>query len=659
MLLTSIPRRYQTPAAALFALLLGAAWMTAWGWRIRASDAVVERELQRSIAVATSLSNTLWPRYLEQLRATLKIPRAELQQLEFLDALGREATELVRGQRVQRVKIYDARGVVLFSTEKRQIGEDGSGNEGVQEALRGQAKAVLVRQDGSAAMGQSGAGAADLVQAFVPAKPGAAGPQEAVFEVHADVSGAMADVRSDEREVFAVANLAGLIIFGVALMILRRAEEIQRRNDPITGLPGRELAIEAMTGDARKGKEVAAERSGWLVIELQRLRQVSAAYGQDLADEVMREAAERLKSMPNGDSRLFRLAGEAFALLVSAGKASGTDDELAERLALDAKARFEAPIERGGHSIVMDPAMGIALARTGDLRPDELLNRAEVSLTEAKRQGTGRWMLYTPGLEEGVRERLQSLGGLRNALSSRQFLVYYQPLVNAQSRELMGSEALLRWHHPSRGLVPPDLFIPLLEETGLIVDVGMYVLREACRQAVVWRAEFCTDFTVSVNLSARQFADPELIDRVRKVLADSGLPPAALIIEVTETFLAWEPEHAATILREFRQLGVAVAVDDFGVGYSSLSSLRHLPVDILKIDRSFISNAPHDPMDASIARAIAALAQGLNLSLVAEGVENEAHADFARSVGCDKLQGYLFNRPLDAASFAATYGKRA
>lgn len=653
MPLTSIPRRYQTPAAALFALLLGAAWLTAWGWRMQASESVVERELQRSIAVATSLSNTLRPRYLEQLRSSVHVVPAEIGKLEFLEPLGRDTAEQVRGQRVQRVTIYDARGVILYSTDSSQIGRDESGLEAVQEALRGQAKAMLVQ----AGQGR-GESASDIVAAFVPASPGAAGPQEAVFEVHADVSGAMAEIRSEERQVFAIANLAGLIIFGVALMILRRAEALQRRKDPVTGLPGREPALEAMRTIASARRDAPEERLGWLIVELQRLRQVSAAYGQDVADEVMRKAAARLRAMTAGDTRLFRLAGEGFAVLVEDRQGSVAEKDVAQRLALDVKARFESPIEHAGHSVAMDPSIGIALARAGELTPEELINRAEVALTEAKRQGSGHWMLYTPGLELGVRERLQSLGGLKNALEGRQFVVYYQPLVDAATHGLKGAEALLRWHHPSRGLVSPDQFIPLLEETGLIVDVGLYVLREACRQAVAWRSKLCPDFAVSVNLSARQFADPKLIERVGEVLADTGLPPGALIIEVTETFLAREPELAASTLREFRKLGVAVAVDDFGVGYSSLSSLRHLPVDILKIDRSFMSNAPNDSMDAAIARAIAALAQGLNLSLVAEGVENEAQAAFARSVGCHKLQGFLFSRPLDAASFAAAYGNK-
>lgn len=652
MPLTSIPRRYQTPAGALFVLLIGAAWLTAWGWRMKASEAVVERELQRSIAVATSLSNALWPRYFEQLRSSSRVAPADIPKLEFLESLGRDAAEQVRGQRVRGIKIRDSRGVILFSTESAQIGQGDPGNSAVQEALRGQARAVLVPAEEARDASES-----DIVQAFVPARPGAPGPQEAVFEVQADVSAAMADVRAEERQVFAIANLAGFAIFGVALMILRRAEAIQRRRDPVTGLPGREPALEAMAKAAASRGGAGTKRVGWMLLDLPRLRQVSAAYGQDVADEIMRKAADCVGGVAEGNFRLFRLTGEGFAILVEDDEGSVSEQDLAQRLALEAKSRFESPIDHAGHSVVMDPAIGLAFAKAGELQPEELFNRAEVALTEARRQGAGHWILYTPGLELGVRERLQSLGGLRNALEGRQFAVHYQPLVDATTHKLKGAEALLRWHHPGRGLVPPDLFIPLLEETGLIVDVGVYVLREACRQAVVWRAGLCPDFAVSVNLSARQFADPRLIERVGEALADTGLPPGALIIEVTETFLAKEPERAASILRRFRKLGVAVAVDDFGVGYSSLSSLRHLPVDILKIDRAFINNAPHDHMDAAIARAIAALAQGLDLSLVAEGVENEEQADFARSVGCHKLQGFLFSRPLDATSFSEKFAE--
>jgi diguanylate cyclase (GGDEF)-like protein len=638
----------------LFTLLIGAAWLTAWGWKYNATNAVVERELQRSIAVATSLSNVLLPRYGDDFRRASGTPPGDIPRLEFLVPLGEDVTSQMRGQKLARIEIHDARGVVIFSSDNIDVGDDQSGDVGVQKALQGEAHAALILGDAVTTRRPADAGH-DLVQASVPARPGTSEKQEAVFDVYADVSQAMADVRQDAHNIWAIANLAGLSVFGVALSILRRAEEAQRRKDVVTGLPDRESAIKAMAEAQRSCGERC--RSGWVVVGVQRLRQVSAAYGHIAADELLRQAGTRMHELPGAEAGLFRLGGEAFALLVVERADQSNDEELAERLARQALAQFDAPIECDGHSIVADLAVGIALGRGSEVGPEELMNRAEVSLTEAKRHGSGQWLLYVPGLEEGVRERLQSVGGLREALDRRQFHVYYQPLVDALSRELVGCEALLRWKHPVKGILLPDYFIPLLEETGLIVDVGIFVLKEACRQAVVWRATIDPRLTVSVNLSARQFADPDLLKRIKQVLDETRLPADALIVEVTETFLALEPEYAASVLADLRKFGIAVAIDDFGVGYSSLSSLRRLPVDILKIDRSFVSQAPHDPVDASIAQAIAALAHGLKLTLVAEGVETEAHAEFTRGIGCNKLQGYLFARPLDVAAFEATYRK--
>ncbi len=651
----SIPSRYQTPAAALFTLLLGAAWLTAWGWKQQATNGIVERELQRSIAVATGLSNLLMPRYLIDLRRASGTPADAVAKLDFLKALGDDVTDQIRGQRVARVEIHDSRGVVIFSTEQRAIGRDQSQDPAIRRALRGEAQASLTRGTRTGALADATGGGRDLVRAFVPANPGMPGKQDAVFEVYADVSEIMADVRQEAHTVWAVANLAGLTVFGVALMILRRAEEEQRRKDAITGLPGRESAIAAMAEMQKADGKDPPIRSGWLIVGVQRLRQVSAAYGHRTADDVLRQAAARLQTLPEAKSGLFRLGGEAFALLIVDRGTTDTDEELAERFARGVIGCFEAPIDCEGHAVVADLAIGIALGRDGDASPEDLMNRAEVSMTEAKRQGSGRWLLYVPGLEQGVRDRLQSMGGLREALERNQFQVYYQPLVDAGSRAWIGCEALLRWKHPVKGVVLPDSFIPLLEETGLIVEVGRFVLHEACRQAAAWRRNLSPQLTVSVNLSARQFADPDLLERIRQVLVETQLPAEALTIEVTETFLALEPEYAASVLANLRKLGVAVAIDDFGVGYSSLSSLRRLPVDILKIDRSFVTQAPHDPVDASIAQAIAALARGLDLTLVAEGVETEAHADFTRNIGCDKLQGYLFAKPLDVATFEAAF----
>jgi EAL domain-containing protein (putative c-di-GMP-specific phosphodiesterase class I) len=344
--------------------------------------------------------------------------------------------------------------------------------------------------------------------------------------------------------------------------------------------------------------------------------------------------------------------------MLKAEDAQVSAQEMLQRVTREVLARFDAPLNFEGRTIVADVALGADLATSLADDPADLLKHAEAALDQAKAQGPRHWVIYTPGLEQSVAERLQLLADLHEALQREEFEVYYQPLVSADTRKLVSAEALVRWRHPIRGLMSPAVFIPLLEDSGQIIEVGAFILREACRQAQLWRASFAPEFVMAVNLSTRQFTDPNLPRIIREALAGSGLPAAALILEVTETFLALNPEQAADLLRELKDdLGVAVAIDDFGQGYSSLASLRLLPVDILKIDRAFVINAPHDPVDASIARAVASLAQGLQLTLVAEGVETEAQADFTRSIGCHKLQGYLFAQPLEAAAFEAIYAK--
>lgn len=656
---TSKPHRYRTPAAALFFLLIGATWLAGWAWKQHATNEVIERELQRSIVVATSLSNALWPRYLESMRHAATLPPTSISQLEFIEPLARDIAVHVKGQRVLKVKIYDRRGVVVFSTEAKQIGDDNAGNAGVRGGLGGQTQAELVHRHQFSVLDGKLVADRDLVQAYVPASTGEGTGQEAVFEVYTDVTAMMSNIHKDAQRIWSVAFLAGLIVFAAALRILRRAERSQRERDEITGLPVRELALKEMERQQRhESRAASAVRRGWLVIGLLHLRQVRAAFGHRASDEVLRQAATRLARLPNAGDRLFCLPGDSFVYMLKHAEAASSIEMAMPAVTEEVLALFNAPLLVDGHEIVVDVAIGVALAESGVDDPAELLKRAEAALGQAKSQGPRSRVFYTAGLEQSVANRLQLLADLREALKRKEFEVFYQPLVCAETHRLLGCEALLRWHHPQRGLVSPDVFIPLLEESGQIVEVGAFVLRQACRQARHWRDCIAPEFTVSVNLSTRQFTDASLPQIILEALRDAELPSAALTLEVTESFLALNPAQAGVVLRELKDdLGVTVAIDDFGQGYSSLASLRQLPVDILKIDRAFVINAPHDPVDASIARAVAALAQGLQLTLVAEGVETEAQAEFTRDIGCHKLQGYLFAKPLDAAAFEAAYGQ--
>ncbi|MEW6164056.1 MAG: bifunctional diguanylate cyclase/phosphodiesterase [Pseudomonadota bacterium] len=645
--------RYQTPAAALFVLLIGSAWLTAWGWKQQAIDDVIERELQRSIAVATSLGNAVWSRHAEALQRAAHLTPQALRKADFLDAIGAEIDTQVRGQRVLEVSIQDARGLVLYSTNSALMGERTEPSPAISEALDGRAWAELVSRSQFTTMDGRRLASSDLIRAFVPAAPGRDAPQTAFFEVYTDVSAAIEDIRQDEHRLWAIANLAGLVLFSLALQILRRAERTQREKDAATGLWMREVAQERLVAGSGIASSAPGQTWGCLAVALLRMRQVSAAFGHATGDDVLRRAAERLGQVGGDTAELFRLPGDAFIFLLGPGE-PGRLEQDSSALAQAVQACFDTSLACNDHSIIMEVALGEAFASFADA--GMLLMRAEAALAHAREAGPGSIVRYVDGLERTMAEDLQLKAELAGALERGEFEVFYQPLVSAGEHRLLGAEALLRWRHPARGLVSPGRFIPILEESGLIVKVGEFILREACRQARAWRQTLAPDFVMSVNLSTRQFTDPQLPARIGAALDDAGLPAAALILEVTETFLAMNPEKAAALLRQLKEtLGVTVAIDDFGQGYSSLAALRQLPVDILKIDRAFVINAPSDPADASVARAVAALAQGLSLTLVAEGVETEAQAEFTRGIGCHKLQGYLFNKPLDAAAFAAAY----
>jgi len=252
-------------------------------------------------------------------------------------------------------------------------------------------------------------------------------------------------------------------------------------------------------------------------------------------------------------------------------------------------------------------------------------------------------------------ERLELESDLRHALEGGEFMLYYQPQFSGDGKRLTGVEALLRWQHPRRGLVPPGEFIPVLEELGLVVQVGDWVLAEACRQLKAWHLAKVRVPKISVNLSARQFAEGQLGMRIASILEDSGIPPACLELELTESILMRDVGEAMQILAGLKRLGLCIAVDDFGTGYSSLNYLKQFPIDVLKIDRSFVDGLPYGERDAQIARAIIAMAHSLNLAVIAEGVETQEQLDFLREHGCDEVQGYLFGRPMPASQFQAQF----
>jgi predicted signal transduction protein with EAL and GGDEF domain len=369
--------------------------------------------------------------------------------------------------------------------------------------------------------------------------------------------------------------------------------------------------------------------------------------GHRAGDELLQEVARRLSAVARTADTVARFGGDEFVLVGS----SLVDAEDAMQLAARAIETLRAPVRIAGIDVHTSPSIGIALYPEDGASIEALLAHADAAMYAAKHQGRGNVQRYVPGMHAGTEDRVQMESELHHAIALKQFELYYQPKVDTRTGGVRSAEALIRWVHPSRGLVSPAEFIPLAEECGLIGAIGGWVIREACRQARAWQDEGVPSLRISVNLSASQFREIGLVDSIRRALDDVGLLACYLEVELTESAVMSDPEQSVMILEQLSAMGVLVSVDDFGTGYSSMSYLRRFPIDKLKIDRVFINELASRPEDASIVRAIVSLAHSLNLKVVAEGVETPAQLDFLKTAGCDEYQGYHYSRPLPADQF--------
>jgi diguanylate cyclase (GGDEF)-like protein len=417
-------------------------------------------------------------------------------------------------------------------------------------------------------------------------------------------------------------------------------------HDALTGLPNRVLL------DDRLQQAIAhAERDGRsfavLVCDLDRFKLINDSLGHRAGDELLQEVARRLNAVVRSTDTVARFGGDEFVLIGT----SVSDPEDAAGLAARVMDALQAPVRIAAIDIHASPSIGIAMYPDDGESIQALLAHADAAMYSAKQNGRGNFRRYAAGMHAGTEDRVQLESDLHNALASNQFELYYQPKVDTHTGAVRSAEALIRWVHPTRGVVSPADFIPLAEECGLIGPIGAWVIREACRQARAWQLDGVPALRVSVNLSASQFRDSDLVDSIRRALDDAGLEARYLEVELTESAVMSDPEQSIAILEDLSAMGVLVSVDDFGTGYSSMSYLRRFPIDKLKIDRVFINEIVTRPEDASIVRAIVSLAHSLRLKVVAEGVETPAQLEFLKMAGCDEYQGYHFSRPIPAADF--------
>ena len=437
---------------------------------------------------------------------------------------------------------------------------------------------------------------------------------------------------------------------------MRRKDENIRHlafHDPLTGLANRALLLDRL----EHGIDLARRdrcRIGVIFIDLDRFKVINDSLGHDVGDELLRQIAGRLAGCLRESDTIARIGGDEFVVLI---KDAG---ELSDYAALAEKviAAVGEPLEVCGHAMQTGASVGIACYPEDGEEVVVLMKHADAAMYAAKAAGRGTYRFFQKAMTERAVHRLKLEMELRNAVASGDLELHYQPQVALAGGELCGVEALVRWRHPQLGLVPPSDFIPLAEETGLIGPLGDWVLAEACRQLALWQAQGLSVPRVAVNLSALQLQQGDLIERIVGLARRHGIAPTALEIELTESAVMANPEYISRVFARLRNLGVRIAIDDFGTGYSSLAYLRRLPIDTLKVDRSFVMNADRDAGDAQIVRTVIALAHSLHLEVVAEGVESEAQAAFLRSCGCATVQGFLYARPLPARAFEAWLRER-
>lgn len=630
----------------------------------QAMQMLLQHQTLSNTDLARSYANAIWHHFEDFVLASEAWSAEELRQRPELQRLGEQTRSQMEGMSVAKVKIYNLTGRTVFSTEAGQIGEDKRDNAGFLSARAGSAASEIVFRDTFYSF-EGLILDRNLIATYLPIRDEKNGQIKAVLELYADVTPLVKEMEAAQIKIFAGVAGALLLLYLFLFLIIRRADGILRQqgqerrenedrirhqafHDSLTGLPNRDSFLERI-GEAVSRAKRHNHQGALLFLDLDRFKLINDSLGHDAGDQLLRITASRiLKSLRDTDM-VFRMSGDEFLVIVEdldhAGNAALTAQRILEIMA--------TPVNLGGCEVIVNISIGITIFPNDELDVEGLVKEADTAMYRAKQAGHSHYEFYTPALTTVTSGRLALETDLQRALQNDEFLLHYQPKVDTGTKAMVGVEALLRWRQPKKGIVPPNDFIYLLESMGLINAVGEWVLIQACRQVRAWIASGLQPLRMSVNISAKQFCNPSLVDTVRRALESSGLAPEYLELELTESMFIKDAARSIEMMKELKALGVSLSIDDFGSGYSSLAYLKEFPVDYLKIDRSFVRDLATNKKDVAIVRAISALAQSLDMKLVAEGVEDNEQALFLEQQGCHELQGYLFGRPMPATELEA------
>jgi diguanylate cyclase (GGDEF)-like protein len=589
------------------------------------STEVAAQTVSSSVLEPSDLHHGLGPARMAQLDSELKADRGD--------------------RTVQHAKIFDRRGRIVYSDDRSKLGqqqEEGHGLAGFRAALAGEVSSNIEHE-----------GSQRLLEVYVPLRFRSDAAPAGAFELYLPYAPVAAEIQQETRVTYLL--LAGgllalfLLLFKIvgsaSRALARQAQENhwQARHDGLTGLPNRTLLHEH--GAVALGR-FGSPRIGMLLIDLDRFKEVNDALGHDCGDQLLVEVATRmLREVREGDM-LARLGGDEFAVLLEGVANPAAAREVARRL----RGALERPFNVRGFAVQLDASIGIALHPEHGSDVTVLIQRADVAMYEAKRKHTGV-ELYDAASDPHTPERLTLLGELRRAIDEDELVLHYQPQIDLRSGAVTGAEALVRWQHPQRGLLQPGEFVPLAEHTASIRPLTMWVLDTALKQCRVW-IDQGLDLGMAVNLAGPNVSDGSMPGAVAELLERWRVPPGRLELEISESTVMADPRRAEQVLSRLDAMGVRLSLDDFGTGHSSLGYLRRLPLDRVKIDRSFVMNMDEDEDDATIVRSTIDLAHNLGLETVAEGVETATAEDALAELGCPAAQGFFIGRPMPTDAFA-------
>ncbi|WP_455207611.1 putative bifunctional diguanylate cyclase/phosphodiesterase [Kaarinaea lacus] len=641
-------------------------------YRYTAVNILVEHETRANTAIAKVFANIVWSKYSRFIQESSSLSKQELLLRPEIDWLQRDVLPLVSGSNIANIKIFNLNGMTIFSTHREDLGENASASSGFLRATVGDTISELAYNKHTYDVAGQDKVDRDLFSTYLPLRSNRDDLIHGVFELYTDVTELVTQMRRTQENVIGGVFLTLTLLYLFLQMIVRRADRAiqsheKARNssieqihylayhDPMTKLPNKQQfsrCIKSAVDNAQQNRQLLA----LMFIDVDRFKLVNDSLGHDAGDELLRIVAKRLQCPIRKGDQLFRWGGDEFTMVLE----NVSDVSIVENMASRIIDSMAEPIKLKAQEVIVTTSIGIALySCESDLTSAQLINNADSAMYQAKRAGRNCFVFYNSYMNDKAFERLTIETSLKQALRNNEFRLYYQPRLSVFSGKVTAVEALLRWMHPQYGLMTPDKFIHLLEDSGMIKTVGEWVLNSACKQLKKWQLAGMPSVRVSVNISAKQLSYCNIVEQVKQAVSESKIDPHCLELEFTESVFVDDKERVLKIMKRLKETGVSLSIDDFGSGYWSLSYLKQIPVDYIKIGRGFVQGVLHNSKDAAITRAIARLAYSLNMRLVAEGVESQEQADALKRTGCHELQGFLFGKPMMPFEIPLTVAMRS